>query len=292
MTAPVQISLADAAPSQIALVVLAHNEEARISACLGSLPLGEPGIAAHVVVNGSTDNTAGIARGFAGVTVHDYAQGGKARSWNAFIFGAEKVEADIFVFVDGDAEVLPGSIAALVRTLEMNPAANAASGFPRNGRRARVYAAQVEQQHGLFGDLYALRGSFVDKLRREEIRLPEDVIGDDSLICALAKTDARDESVWDEARVLPCREAGFLCEPTRLTSASLGNQYRRMLNYSRRHFQNRIITQIMRHGGGAKDLPPRLSDHYAEWLPRWQPRRDPVWWWFDRQALKRMRSEV
>ncbi len=30
-------------------------------------------------------------------------------------------DADYFVFVDGDAEVLPGSIAALVQELEDNP---------------------------------------------------------------------------------------------------------------------------------------------------------------------------
>lgn len=280
------------AASDIAIVVLAHNEERRIGACLASLPLGEPGIAVHVVVNGSRDHTARIARGFTGVRVHEYPQGGKARSWNRFMLDEGAVQAETFILVDGDAEVLPGSIAALARTLAKHPDANAASGFPRNGRRARFYARKLASEHGLFGDLYALRGSFVDTLRREGVRLPEDVIGDDSLIGALAKTDCRDESHWDDSRVVPCRQAGFLCEPTALTRESLTGQYRRMINYSRRHFQNRIISEIMRHGGGPSRLPSRLADHYGEWLPRWRPRLDPVWWWFDRQALAQFRDEA
>ena len=276
----------------LAIVVLAHNEERRIGICLASLPTTDPAVAVHVVVNGSTDRTAEIARSFAGVTVHEYKQGGKSRSWNRIMLGEGAVEAGTYIFVDGDAEVCPGSVSALAECLAANPRANAASGFPRNGRKAEHYAEALAREHGLFGDLYALSGRFVALLRERGIRLPEDLIGDDGLLCAMAKTDARDESHWDDSRVVPCTGAGFLCEPTALSPASLHGQYKRMVNYSLRHFQNRIITRIMREEGGPEALPPRLADRYAEWLPRWQPRRDPVWWWFDRQALKRMRGAI
>ena len=56
---------------EIILIVLAHNEERRIGLCLASLPLGGPAVAIHVVVNGSSDRTAEIARSFP-VTVHDW----------------------------------------------------------------------------------------------------------------------------------------------------------------------------------------------------------------------------
>ena len=82
---------------------MAHNEEARIGACLASLPCGEPGIAVHVVVNGTTDRTAEIARSFTGATVHDWEQGGKARSWNRIMFDTPGVKGDAFIFVVGDA---------------------------------------------------------------------------------------------------------------------------------------------------------------------------------------------
>ncbi|KPL69520.1 family 2 glycosyl transferase [Erythrobacter sp. SG61-1L] len=272
----------------IIVAVMAHNEERRIARCLASLPLGDPGIGVHVVVNGSSDGTAQIARGLAGVTVHEYQQGGKSRSWNRFVFDTPGIAARCYVFVDGDAEVLPGSVEALAATLKENPAANAAAGMPRNGRNAEAYRQQMLADHGLFGDLYALSGSFVERMRASDIRLPEDLVGDDGLLCAMAKTDLANEDDWRNERVVPCVDAGFLCEEASLLRpGTLVVQYRRMINYSLRHFQNRIISAIMRKEGPA-GLPRRLAALYSGWLPRLAPRRDPVWWWFDRKALARM----
>jgi glycosyltransferase involved in cell wall biosynthesis len=274
--------------TRIAIIVLAHNEERRIATCLASLPLDQPGVDAHVVVNGTRDRTAELAGAFP-VTVHDWPEGGKARSWNRIVLDTPGIEGDAFVFVDGDAEVLPGSVAALTGALAASPAANAAAGLPANGRRAEAYRDETIASHGMFGDLYALSGSFVARLRASGIRLPIDLIGDDSLIGALAKTGLANEDDWQDARIVPCPAAGFLCEPTGLSPASLRNQYRRMINYSVRHFQNRIVSAIMR-GPGPRGLPGRMADLYGEWLPRFAPRRDPQWWWFDRQALKKMRA--
>src|SRR5205085_6644072 len=94
---------------------------------------------------------------------------------------------------------------------------------------------------------------------------------------------------WREARLQVSPEAGFLCEPTRLSAASLQGQYRRMTNYSLRHFQNRIVSEIMR-GQGPTGLPARMADLYPQWLGRFSPRTHPAWWWFDRKALARMRA--
>ncbi len=197
------------------------------------------------------------------------------------------VEADAYVFVDGDAQVLPGSVDALCAALETS-GANAASGLPANGRRADAYRASMLRQHGLFGDLYALSGDFVRRLRESGLRLPEDLIGDDGLIGALAKTNLADESHWQDERVMPVASAGFLCEPVSLNLASLNMQAKRMRNYSMRHFQNRIISRIMRKQGPG-GLPARMADLYRQYLPGFRPRWDPRYYWFDRQALAQMR---
>ncbi|MEE4290009.1 MAG: glycosyltransferase family A protein [Erythrobacter sp.] len=277
-------------PPRARIVVLAHNEERRIAACLASLPLGEEGIAVHVIVNGSSDATAAIARSFAGVEVCEYEQGGKARSWNRFVLD-EAEPAGAFVFVDGDAEVTPGSIDALLAALGQNPAANAAAGMPVNGRRAAAYRQEMRRTNGLFGDLYALSGDFVQRFRASGIRLPDDLIGDDSLVGALAKTDLGHEDQWRDARVVVCEGAGFICEPTQLTLASLKGQYRRMVNYSVRHHQNRIVSEIMR-GPGPAGLPRSMVSLYPQFLPRFTQRAHPVWWWIDRQALRRMAAQA
>src|SRR3546814_17504917 len=81
--------------------------------------------------------------------------------------------------MDGDAEILPGSIDALVSDLAAQPGANAAAGMPANGRSAAAYRRSLREERGLFGDLYALSGRFVAAIRMKGLRLPEDLIGDD-----------------------------------------------------------------------------------------------------------------
>ncbi len=274
----------------VVVAVMAHNEERRIARCLESLPTKDAGFDVHVVVNGSKDRTAEIARGVRGVTVHDWPQGGKSRSWNRFVFDTPEARGRHFVFVDGDAEVLPGSMPALVAALEER-GVNAASALPANGRRVAAYRAQILREHGLFGDLYALSGGFVKRLREGNLRLPDDLVGDDGLLCAMAKTDLSDETQWDDRRVQPVEAAGFLCDPVQLSPGDLALQARRMRNYSLRHFQNRIVSDIMR-AEGPRGLPQHLAALYPRYLPHFTPRRDPRLWWFDRQALRLMAEAV
>ena len=269
------------------IIVLAHNEERRIAACLASLPLGQPGVALHVVVNGTHDATAVIARA-AGAQVHEYAQGGKARSWNRFVLDELADYGDVCVFVDGDAEVAPGSIDVLAKALKDNPGANAAAGLPLNGRSVTSYRREMQRVNGMFGDLYALRGSFLLRMKAADIRLPEDLIGDDSLIGALAKTDLGHEIGWVNDRIISCPDAGFYCESATLWNMrSVRGQYGRMINYSVRHFQNAIISGILR-GPGPGGLPDRLVSLYPDKLDGFKP-RSSLRWWFDHQALARMR---
>jgi glycosyltransferase involved in cell wall biosynthesis len=277
----------------VAVAIFAHQEEARIATCLRSLPLDRPDTRFHILVNGTTDRTAAIARRFADgrphVVVHDLPEGGKARTWNRFIFDLERHRFDAFVFLDGDAEIAPGSIDALVDALAADPSANAAAGMPLNGRRHRAYRRQLRTEGGLFGDLYALSGDFVARMRERNIRLPDDLVGDDGLLAAFAYTDLGPDKDWDRRRVIPCGEAGFLCEPVSLLSpASWRMQHRRMIAYATRHFQNRIITAIMR-DQEPEALPSLLAGLYPEWLPRMRP-RGGIDGYFDRIALRRMRD--
>ncbi|HMS21972.1 glycosyltransferase family A protein [uncultured Sphingorhabdus sp.] len=280
----------------ICIAVLAHNEEARIATCLNSLPLNDASVAIHVIVNGSTDATAAIAGGVAAaarnVRVHIYREGGKARSWNRFLFDELDRFHESHIFIDGDAEITPGSIEALRKALKQKPQANAASGLPMNGRKKDYYQQVMRREHGLFGDLYALRGDFLKRMKTDGIRLPDDVIGEDGLICAMAKTDLAAESNWNDYRVAVCEGAGFYCAPvSTLSPQSWRMQYRRMVNYSVRHYQNAMISRIMR-DTGPKGLPRLLSDIYRRELPGMEPRGHPQLFWFDRLALKRMARAV
>lgn len=276
----------------IAVGIFAHQEERRIGTCLASLPLDRADTVYHVLVNGSTDATAARARdmtaGRANVRVHDIAQGGKSRTWNYLIHDLLDGTDEAVILLDGDAQIAPGSIDALVRAVASD-GINAAAGMPLNGRMAAHYRHLLSTDGGLFGDLYALSGHFVNRIRARALRLPDDLIGDDGLVAAWAHTDLQTDAAWQRERVIACEEAGFLCEPVRLTSpASWRMQYRRMTNYSLRFFQNRIVSDIMgREGPDA--LPRQLRSLYATWLPRLAPRSGPTGW-FDRKALARMRQ--
>jgi glycosyltransferase involved in cell wall biosynthesis len=276
----------------VCITVLAHQEEARIATCIGSLPLSDPHVAIHIVVNGSTDQTAAIARKMAAqhnnVTVHEFAEGGKSRSWNRFVFETIGEFHPVHIFVDGDAEVSPDSVKALQSILAENSNANAGSALPLNGRKVGHYQDAMRRELGLFGDLYALRGDFLARMKAAGIRLPDDLVGDDGLLAAMAKTDLKSEANWDDARVAICEGAGFLCEPVGLGDPrSWRLQYRRMINYSVRYFQNRMITKIMRRDGPAA-LPKQMLDLYAQELPGLAPRASFPEIWFDRIALRRM----
>lgn len=278
--------------AEICIGILAHNEESRIAKCMNSLPLGGPNIAIYVIVNGATDRTATIARNIAAqhhnIAVHNLPEGGKSRSWNRFIFDLLPRPYRYHIFVDGDAEIQPGSVDAMVDRLKAADKPNAVSGMPVNGRKAALYQQGMRAEHGMFGDLYGLSGAFLERMKAAGIRLPLDLVGDDGLICAMAKTDLGNEDDWQDRRVAVCEGAGFLCEPVNwLYPASWRLQYRRMINYSVRHFQNAILANIMR-GAGPAALPVTLASLYAAELPRCQPRMSLPEFWFDRIALKRM----
>lgn len=278
----------------VAVAIFAHQEERRIGACLASLPLDRADTVYHVLVNGSTDATTARARqaaaGRAHVQVHDITRGGKSRTWNHLVHNLLDGADQAVILLDGDARIAPGSIDALAHSVK-GDGVNAAAGMPLNGRMAAHYRHLLSTDGGLFGDLYALSGDFVNRIRARGLRLPDDLIGDDGLVAAWAHTDLQSDAAWQRGRIVACEEAGFLCDPVRLASpASWRMQYRRMTNYSLRFFQNRIISDIMGREG-PDGLPRELRDLYAAWLPRLAP-RPGLTGWFDRKALRRMRQAV
>lgn len=278
----------------VAIAIFAHQEERRIAGCLASLPLDRGDTVFHVLVNGSTDKTAERARAASGgrahVTVHDIATGGKSRTWNHFVHHLLNGNEEAVIFMDGDAEILGGSIDALVTELAANPYANAAAGMPLNGREVETYRENLRRERGLFGDLYALSGPFLSAVRARGLYLPEDLIGDDGLVAAWAHTDLQSDEHWRLDRIMACEAAGFACEPVGIARPSTWRmQYKRLINYSVRYFQNRILSDIMTREG-PDGIPRRLSSLYAEWLPRWKP-RPGLTGWFDRKALARMRAQ-
>lgn len=274
-----------------AIAILAHQEEARIGGALQSLPLSDTAYEFHVVANGSTDRTADIARAHAApghnVHVHDWAEGGKSHSWNRFVYEVAPPRLPL-VFLDGDAEFDEGTIPALLTGLSENPEWNLAAGVPRTGRRAAAYREEQRRSRGMFGDCYALSADFADRLRAANIRIPKGLVGDDSFVGSIAKTNLQGNWNWKLERTGVVDAAGFRSEvfnPRR--PSNWMSQYRRMINYSVRHYELRAFVKMMdserhpifpAHANGLFDLYPEVLDE----------RRSGLWRWFDSLARKRI----
>lgn len=275
----------------VKIIIFAHNEEKyigqSIESVLSQLPIKDYNTDVYVLVNGTIDNTVSIAKQYP-VYVHEYSEKGKARTWNRFVFGDEnKNLADYYIFMDGDAYLKDNSIQALINSLENNPDSYVAAALPLNGRNMKYYQDIILEHHEIFGDCYALSKEFIQTLRYQDIKLPNDIIGDDCLIENIAKVDFKTLDYYQNNRVTICKEAGFYCHPVVMFQPSTWiMQYKRMINYSIRYFQNKIITEILKQHG-ANAIPKKISTVYPQFLNHFKPRKG-IYHWFDNCALKKM----
>jgi glycosyltransferase involved in cell wall biosynthesis len=255
------------------VMVLAHNEEAHIAACLDSIFAAEPDqpFDVFVMANGCTDRTEDIVRAYArrqpGVRLISIVLGDKCNAWNVFIHDTVPTEApgrEIYFFMDGDARAVRGSFGVMARALREHAHAHAASAVPRSGRNAARDREEIMADHGLVANLYGLRGSFVDRLRELAVRIPLKLEGDDGLIGALVKWDLDPRnSSFDEERIVPCAEAAFEFEsmsPTRLADWKF--YWKRAVRYGRRRYEFQLLGRAMK-ARGISALPADITEVYT-----------------------------
>jgi glycosyltransferase involved in cell wall biosynthesis len=279
-----------------AIAVFSHNEAANITVCLDAIK-GQvrPGDRCYVLNNGSTDNTADVVRQYCErnpfCELVEIRLGDKSNAWNVFCHDLD-IEADIYVFTDGDCWMSPHALDALERTLVDNPSANAAAGLPAENV-SRKNREEMLRNGGLAGNLYALSAQFIERLRNQRVRLPVGVIGDDSLVGALAYWDLDPVNQnWEMTRVVNCPEGSFSYK--RLSVFSLADMrlyYRRKIRYSLRHIQTQLmkgpLTTI-----GVSALPQTIDQLYPA-----SPADLKLTWrgldtWFDFLAHRRIRERM
>ncbi len=280
------------------LGIFAHNESSRISRCIDSLirsQLPEP-MSCFVLVNGCTDDTVAVARHKARhlpwIKVEEIGRGGKSNAWNVYIHELAPA-ADTYFFLDGDCTVSPRALQGLEQTLQSNSGLNAVTALPKRlVSSAGVLRRAMLTSPGLAGNLYALPGHFVARIRSSNVRLPDGCIGDDSMVGALACWNLDPTSDWNTDRIGACREAEFAYDTILATSVHDPLfYYRRRIRYSIRHFQNRLLGEVLaRDGLGA--MPRAIQQLYTRAaLDGLRPRSTPTDALFDRIALHRMRLE-
>jgi glycosyltransferase involved in cell wall biosynthesis len=293
------VASSDASQTPWAVAVFAHNEESHIVSCLESIAVGAKThpIQAYVLANGCTDRTGAVVSDYAKshpwVTLVSITTGDKSNTWNVFV-NEVAPQSEVCFFVDGDVQVLPGAFDELFLALQHSPEANAAAAVPFSGRNQKGLREFVCKHHFVLGNLYALRDSFVRRVRELGVRLPVGYIGDDGLVTSLSKWNLDPTGPFIQERVAPCPSAQFEYQSLSPWSIRDWRLYlRRRVRYSLRHFQHELLKPLLIANGLAA-MPNSMATLYqqqAELLRQFRPRggADAI---FDRIALSRMRKQL
>jgi glycosyltransferase involved in cell wall biosynthesis len=275
------------------VAVFAHNESEKIISCLDSLKIAiSEGDRCVVLNNGSSDNTAELVKEFS--KKNDFCQiieikmGDKSNAWNIFVHDLN-LDAVHYFFLDGDCEVLPNSLTALENCLNSNPEINAAAAVPATavGKKDRQ---KLLTEGGLCGNFYALSGHFVKKIRQASLHLPTGLIGEDSLIGALAYWNLDPKQPWDRKYIITCKNANYTYKPLSIFSFSdLRLYYHRKIRYSLRHFQNQLMKAPLKKNG-LQGLNSNVEEMYSLYSKNISLRWRGTDTWFDWLALRKIKA--
>jgi len=270
-----------------AIAVFAHNEEGHILHCLRSIQ--DTGLQVYVLINGCTDATervvAAYASNVAGVELISIATADKANAWNVFVHRVAPL-AEAYYFLDGDVIIAPGALDELAKTLKGHSHAHAAAAVPLTGRSRRLMTKMVLTDRLVMGNLYALSGAFVHLLRRFNLQMPIGYIGDDGWVTSIAKWNGDPQNAWDETRVEPCLNAGYLYRSfSPFVAADWKKYWRRRVRYSLRHFQHLLLCTVLKEGG-LSAMPTNVRDLYLRYsdVASLRPRKEDFF--FDWLALR------
>lgn len=280
------------------VAVFAYNEEKNIISCLDSLYSAAPmrKLEIFVLANGCTDRTEQIVRNYVLDNVRDNLSinlicikvPDKANAWNYYIHEVAK-ESDVHFFIDGDVKACPKSFIRLYNSIVQHPYAHAAAAFPTTGRSLKKWRRLMLEEVWLAGNLYALRGTFVNRMRLNGVRLPLGWIIEDGLIGALVKWDLDPTQNWDSSRIIACPEAGFSFKSMVWYHLDDWLRYwRRRIRYSIGFYQNKMIRPFLK-AQGIKGIPETVQDLYSKYREHFSVRRDSNIL-FDWVALKRIRK--
>lgn len=256
------------------VMVLAHNEERHIVACLDSIVKSgcRHALEVYVMANGCTDATESLVKAYGQahpeVKLVSIKLGDKCNAWNVFVHETAVQSCpgrETYFFVDGDAQFVPGSFDAMHAALQREPHAHAASAPPAAGRNAAHDRDELLRERGLVANLYALRGTFVARLIEQRVRLPLKLEGDDGLLGALIKWDLDPKkNTFDHQRIVPCVDAGFTFESFSPWSAATWHVYwKRAVRYGRRRYEFQILGRRLKKNG-LDALPVDITETYTD----------------------------
>ena len=275
------------------IAIFAHNEAKNIISCLISVKKAiRVGDECYVLNNGSSDDTGYLVDLFSKensfcklITIEI---GDKANAWNVFCHELN-ITSSLYIFLDGDCTVSPNSFDALESSIIKNPSANAAAGLP-DKHISRKNREEMIRNRGLAGNLYALSPDFMQRIRNYNMRLPLGLIGDDSLVGALASWNLDPKTSWDATKVVSCEDANFSYKRLSLFSIEdIRLYWRRKIRYSLRHYQIMLMKAPLK-SQGLKAIPQNIEDIYIDSASQLKLAWRGLDTWFDYLAFRIIRK--
>ena len=173
-------------------------------------------------------------------------------------------EIETYFFMDGDVTLERAALALLASSLDDVPTAQAAGGMPATGRDRDSWRARMVRNGILAGNLYALRASFVDAVREQQVHLPMGLVFEDSLVSWLVATQfGRTKTVGREPQCIFCANAEFSFRSMSLLQPADYPLYlRRKWRYARGGLQLEMLLNVLRARGLAA-MPGHVQDLYV-----------------------------
>jgi glycosyltransferase involved in cell wall biosynthesis len=288
------------ATAEWSVFIPAANEERRLAACLGALQIACAGTAVSVciIINGSTDRTEAIARDFAARTtipieVYRVAHACKSNAMNLYVHDL-RPNATIHFFIDATTFVQPAAFRELARELSQRPDVLAASGLPLNGRGAQVMRQSAMRESKLFGQMFAVRNTFLDQLATLGRRIPIGLYRCDGLFSGFMCYETNGVAHrMPVQRVMTVPSAEWtIREISTLSRRDLTRGFNRLVRQARGRLENQAWnTIIWEQGFGA--LPKFADEMLLQWLenakPKSEPLPDQIFSWLALQQVRRWR---
>jgi cellulose synthase/poly-beta-1,6-N-acetylglucosamine synthase-like glycosyltransferase len=267
-----QLSAGDSEHSW-AIALFAHNCANTIQAALKSAvaAAGDHHVTIYVLANGCSDATINKVRACASsipnLWLVEIPLADKANAWNIFVHDLLPEERtgtlETWFFMDSDVTLSPDSMKHLTSRLEDAPDAVAAGGMPGSGRDMDAWRRRMVYNSMLAGNFYALRGSFVQKIRKGQIRMPVGLIGEDFFVSWMVSSITwNDEEPTPGKRCVFDGRAEFMFRSLSLFRLPDFKTYlRRKWRYTLRGIQHHMLITLLLEEGLAS-MPATVNDLY------------------------------
>lgn len=196
-------------------------------------------------------------------------QADKATAWNSYLHHIWP-GSDLIFFLDGYVQPWADSFVKIANGITENQEALASSGVPTMGHSAQSLAKSMLQDGGIHGNLFAIRGSAFESLRKINFHLPVGIYRTDPLLGAvLAYNLDPKKNPWDiKGKIFVNAEASWSIPAQNVWSVgSFSSFLKRRIRQAQGKLENLAVKEhlaILNKSPG--ELPKRVDKLINKWI--------------------------